>query len=268
MLALCRVPAPTAGRFCRPDENCGRCRGPHAPFQASCGGGAVSSDPWGRVDERGLYTCVRPTASRSSDRGRRARPTRPSPTSSASTTVWSWRSASWSAGCKTTDLSAKDAATAIGHLREQVDAHHAVGDLDALRARLDKLDATVDERREERKARKAQQSEEARGAKEQLVAEAEELARSDQWRAAGERLRALVDTWKGLPRLDRKTDDELWHRFSPRAVRLLQAPQGPLRAAGRAARGGQAAQGEAGGRGRVAVRVARTGGRRRPSTAS
>jgi hypothetical protein len=23
-----------------------------------------------------------------------------------------------------------------------------------------------------------------------------------------------VDTWKGLPRLDRKTDDELWHRFS------------------------------------------------------
>jgi hypothetical protein len=23
-----------------------------------------------------------------------------------------------------------------------------------------------------------------------------------------------VDTWKGLPRLDRKSDDELWHRFS------------------------------------------------------
>ena len=42
----------------------------------------------------------------------------------------------------------------------------------------------------------------------------EELAQSDQWRAAGERLRALVDTWKGLPRLDRKSDDELWHRFS------------------------------------------------------
>ncbi|MGC5413275.1 DUF349 domain-containing protein, partial [Streptomyces sp. DT225] len=35
-----------------------------------------------------------------------------------------------------------------------------------------------------------------------------------QWRSAGERLRALVDTWKGLPRLDRKSDDELWHRFS------------------------------------------------------
>ncbi|MCF6525313.1 DUF349 domain-containing protein [Streptomyces sp. JJ36] len=115
---------------------------------------------------------------------------------------------------QTTDLSAKDAMTAIEHLREQVDAHHAVGDLDALRRRLDALTAAVEERREERKARKARQAEEARRAKEELVAEAEQLAQSDQWRAAGERLRALVDTWKGLPRLDRKSDDELWHRFS------------------------------------------------------
>lgn len=115
---------------------------------------------------------------------------------------------------KTTDLSAKDATTAIEHLREQVDAHHAVGDLDALRKRLDTLAAVVEERREERKAKKARQSEEARQRKEELVAEAEQLAGSDQWRVAGERLRALVDTWKGLPRLDRKTDDELWHRFS------------------------------------------------------
>jgi hypothetical protein len=56
--------------------------------------------------------------------------------------------------------------------------------------------------------------EEARTAKEALVAEAEQLAESTQWRDAGDRLRALVDTWKGLPRLDRKSDDELWHRFS------------------------------------------------------
>ena len=40
------------------------------------------------------------------------------------------------------------------------------------------------------------------------------LAESEQWRTAGERLRALVDIWKALPRLDRKADDELWHRFS------------------------------------------------------
>jgi hypothetical protein len=115
---------------------------------------------------------------------------------------------------KTTDLSAKDATTAIDHIRQQVDEHHAVGDLDALRVRLDALVTTVEARREERKAQKAKQTDEARKSKETLVAEAEELAQSEQWRSAGERLRALVDTWKGLPRLDRKSDDELWHRFS------------------------------------------------------
>ena len=73
---------------------------------------------------------------------------------------------------------------------------------------------TVEARREERKQQRAKQSDEARHAKEALVVEAEELAQCDQWRSAGERLRALVDTWKGLPRLDRKSDDELWHRFS------------------------------------------------------
>lgn len=115
---------------------------------------------------------------------------------------------------KTTDLSAKDAMAAIDHLRLQVDEHHAVGDLDALSKRLDGLVGTVESRREERRAQKARQAEEARQAKEALVAEAEELAQSEQWRVAGERLRALVDRWKGLPRLDRKSDDELWHRFS------------------------------------------------------
>ncbi|MFB6931387.1 DUF349 domain-containing protein [Streptomyces chartreusis] len=115
---------------------------------------------------------------------------------------------------RTTDLSAEDAQTAIDHIREQVDAYHFVGDLEALTARLDRLVGTVDKRREERSQQRAVQSDEARRAKEALVVEAEELAQSDQWRAAGERLRALVDTWKGLPRLDRKVDDELWHRFS------------------------------------------------------
>ncbi|MEU1259290.1 hypothetical protein ABZ445_38995, partial [Streptomyces chartreusis] len=62
---------------------------------------------------------------------------------------------------KTTDLSAKDAQTAIDHIREQVDAHHVVGDLAALRIRLDKLVETVDKRREERKQQRAKQSDEA-----------------------------------------------------------------------------------------------------------
>ncbi|MEU5428021.1 DUF349 domain-containing protein [Streptomyces olivoreticuli] len=174
----------------------------------------MSSDPWGRVDETGTVY-VR--------------------TADGEQVVGSWQAGSPDEALayferkyeglvveigllerrvRTTDLSAKDATTAIDHLRTQVDEHHAVGDLDALRVRLDKLVATVETRREERKAAKAKQSDEARTAKEALVAEAEELAASEQWRSAGERLRALVDTWKGLPRLDRKADDELWHRFS------------------------------------------------------
>ncbi|MGW0768124.1 DUF349 domain-containing protein [Streptomyces sp. NPDC002676] len=174
----------------------------------------MSSDPWGRVDETGTVY-VR--------------------TADGEQVVGSWQAGSPEEALayferkyeglvveigllekrvQTTDLSAKDAQAAIDHLREQVVAHHAVGDLDALRTRLDKLVATVESRREERKQQRAKQSDEARKAKEDLVTEAEQLAQSDQWRAAGERLRALVDTWKGLPRLDRKSDDELWHRFS------------------------------------------------------
>lgn len=174
----------------------------------------MSSDPWGRVDETGTVY-VR--------------------TADGEKVVGSWQAGTPEEALayferkyeglvveigllerrvKTTDLSAKDAQTAIDHLRQQVDEHHAVGDLEALGKRLDALVASVEKRREERKVQKAKQSDEARHAKEALVNEAEELAQSEQWRAAGERLRALVDTWKGLPRLDRKSDDELWHRFS------------------------------------------------------
>ncbi|MCX4961661.1 DUF349 domain-containing protein [Streptomyces virginiae] len=174
----------------------------------------MSSDPWGRVDETGTVY-VR--------------------TSDGEQVVGSWQAGTPEEALayferkyeglvveigllekrvRTTDLSAKDAQTAIDHLRTQVDEHHAVGDLGALRVRLDKLVTTVESRREERKVAKAKQTDEARAAKDALVVEAEQLAQSDQWRSAGERLRALVDIWKGLPRLDRKSDDELWHRFS------------------------------------------------------
>ncbi|WP_030316252.1 DUF349 domain-containing protein [Streptomyces flavochromogenes] len=174
----------------------------------------MSSDPWGRVDETGTVY-VR--------------------TAEGEKVVGSWQAGTPEEALayferkyeglvveigllekrvKTTDLSAKDATAAIEHIRQQIDEHHAVGDLAALATRLDKLVETVDSRREERRAQKAKQTDEARSAKEKLVTEAEELAQSEQWRSAGERLRALVDTWKGLPRLDRKSDDELWHRFS------------------------------------------------------
>ncbi len=174
----------------------------------------MSSDPWGRVDETGTVY-VR--------------------TADGERVVGSWQAGSPDEALayfkrkyeglvveigllerrvRTTDLSTKDATTAIEHLRASVVDAHAVGDLDALAKRLDALTAEVESRREQRKAAKAKAADEARHAKEELVAEAEQLSVSEQWRSAGERLRSLVDTWKSLPRLDRKTDDELWHRFS------------------------------------------------------
>ncbi|MFF7636952.1 DUF349 domain-containing protein [Kitasatospora sp. NPDC008050] len=174
----------------------------------------MSSDPWGRVDEQGTVY-VR--------------------TAEGERVVGSWQAGSPEEALayferkyqglaaeigllehrvRKTDLAAKEAQTALEHLRAQVTEAHAVGDLAALAQRLDTLAGEIESRQVERKAARAKAADETRTAKEALVAEAEQLAESTQWREAGDRLRALVDTWKGLPRLDRKSDDELWHRFS------------------------------------------------------
>ncbi|MEV4558066.1 DUF349 domain-containing protein [Kitasatospora sp. NPDC049285] len=174
----------------------------------------MTSDPWGRVDEQGnVYV-------RTADGERQ---------------VGSWQAGSPEEALayferkfqgleaeiallehrvRKTDLAAKEAQTALDHLRAQVVEAHAVGDLDALAKRLDTLAGEIESRQSERKAARAKAQDETRAAKEALVAEAEQLAESNQWREAGDRLRALVDNWKALPRLDRKSDDELWHRFS------------------------------------------------------
>jgi hypothetical protein len=46
------------------------------------------------------------------------------------------------------------------------------------------------------------------------VAEAESLAMSESWKTTGDRLKVLLDEWKTAPRLDKKTDSDLWKRFS------------------------------------------------------
>ena len=89
-----------------------------------------------------------------------------------------------------------------------------VGDVASLDARLVTLitaaDARMGEQAEAREAARA----EAIAKKEKLAAEAEEIAESStQWKAAGDRLRAIVDEWK-LIKVDRKTDDALWKRFA------------------------------------------------------
>jgi hypothetical protein len=105
-------------------------------------------------------------------------------------------------------------ATATG-LAEALPTAHVLGDVDALAARL----AAIIERADVVAAADRSRGEEHRAAqtarKEALAAEAEELANtSTQWKVAGDRLRAILDEWKTITGLDRKTDDALWKRYS------------------------------------------------------
>ena len=111
-------------------------------------------------------------------------------------------------------LSPDEARQSISIVRKSVVGANAVGDLDGLLARLDALAPLLAEQSEARKAQRAQQSEATRAAKEQMVAEAETLAAGNDWRGGVNRFRELLDAWKALPRIDRATDDALWHRFS------------------------------------------------------
>lgn len=111
-------------------------------------------------------------------------------------------------------LSPEEAAQVVKQLREQVVEANAVGDLIALAGRLDALAPILAVQREARRAERAQRVAEAKEAKEKIVAEAERLAESNDWRNGANRLRELLDQWKAVPRLDKSSDDALWRRFS------------------------------------------------------
>ncbi len=108
----------------------------------------------------------------------------------------------------------KDASTTAGHLRESIADAHAVGDLAGLLARLDVVEAEVEKARARSDRARAAARQRATDAKERIVSEAETLAASTDWKRTGDRLRALLEEWKKVPRLDRKADDALWKRFS------------------------------------------------------
>jgi hypothetical protein len=111
-------------------------------------------------------------------------------------------------------LSPDDAVASITKVRGAVAEARAVGDLDGLQSRLEALFPLIANQRAARKAERARQQEETRAAKERFVEEAERLAAGDDWRGGVNRFRVLLEEWKSLPRLDRATDDALWHRFS------------------------------------------------------
>jgi hypothetical protein len=90
-----------------------------------------------------------------------------------------------------------------------------IGDLAALDARLDTVLAAADEKASAAVAAREQARAEALAAKEALVAEAEQIAESaTSWKSSGDRLRAIVEEWRQIKGVDRKTDDALWKRFA------------------------------------------------------
>ncbi len=111
-------------------------------------------------------------------------------------------------------LSPEESRQAVNNTRKSVVEANAVGDLDALVKRLDNLAPAIAEQAEARRAARAEQQAATKQAKEDMVAEAEALASGTDWRFGVNRFRDLLEHWKTLPRIDRATDDALWHRFS------------------------------------------------------
>lgn len=100
-------------------------------------------------------------------------------------------------------------------LKASLDDAAVIGDIDAVEARLDKAIDASDTAREKAKEQKAQRREQAIARKEALAAEAQDLAEnSTEWKAAGDRIRAILEEWRGIRGIDRATDDELWKRYS------------------------------------------------------
>ncbi|HWN29014.1 MAG TPA: DUF349 domain-containing protein [Actinomycetospora sp.] len=176
-----------------------------------------ASDPtqWGRVDEEGTVY-VR--------------------TAEGERVVGSWQAGEPAAGLAHYGRRFDDLATEVTLLEARLKAHTgnpaeirtkaqglaetiptaaAVGDLDGLAARAQAMVETADSAAAEYRAEKAAARAGQVARKEALAAEAEQLAaESTSWKAAGDRLKAIVEEWKTIRGIDRKTDDALWTRFA------------------------------------------------------
>lgn len=114
-----------------------------------------------------------------------------------------------------TDLSPAHAQASVDRLRQTVVDAHALGDLDGLCQRLDKLIGVVGQKREEVKAAREHARQSARDVKERIVTEAEQIAaEATHWKSSGERMRELLEEWKAAPHAERTTEAALWKRLS------------------------------------------------------
>jgi hypothetical protein len=105
--------------------------------------------------------------------------------------------------------------SAAAALADTLSTANVLGDVDALAARLATIAAHADESAQAERARRDQQRAELAARKEALAVEAEDLAaNATQWKMAGDRMRAILDEWRTITGLDRKTDEALWKRYA------------------------------------------------------
>jgi hypothetical protein len=113
---------------------------------------------------------------------------------------------------------AGDAKHALSSARQHLTAlaeAAVVGDLAALRARVEHVIGLAEKAVEAGKHAREAARAEAATRKQALAEEAEKLAEeATQWKTAGDRLRGIVDEWKQIKGVDRKTDELLWKRFA------------------------------------------------------
>ncbi|MGW0020330.1 DUF349 domain-containing protein [Rhodococcus sp. NPDC003382] len=110
---------------------------------------------------------------------------------------------------------AKKTRAAAEALAESLPTAAVIGDLDGLAARLATIVADSEKAATAARHEKEHQRAENTARKEALAAEAEKIgAESTQWKAAGDRLREILEEWKTIRGVDRKVDDALWRRYS------------------------------------------------------
>ena len=89
-----------------------------------------------------------------------------------------------------------------------------VGDLSVLSTKVEELQVIAAVKKAEFSAAKAIAKEKAMEKRNQLVAEAENLINSKQWKVTTQRFKEIVEEWKKLPHGTKSEEQILWKRFS------------------------------------------------------
>ena len=119
-------------------------------------------------------------------------------------------------------LGPKEIDQTLATLKEAVEQPNAIGDLPALRTRVQAVEERAQARKEEAKEERRLAKEHALEERTALVERAEAILAKESskihWKQSGQVLRDLLEEWKQLqrrgPRLDKAAEDELWKRFS------------------------------------------------------